>query len=98
DWFGPLSVASQDGVAGSTLELYRRALAVRRELQTEEDLQWLEVAGEQVLACRRPNGWTCVTNFGTEPVELPTDETVVINSGPLDERWLPGEPTVWPRG
>ncbi|MGH3414276.1 MAG: glycoside hydrolase family 13 protein, partial [Marmoricola sp.] len=32
EWFGPLSVASQDADPGSTLNLYRTALRLRREL------------------------------------------------------------------
>lgn len=96
-WFGPLSVASQDGVAGSTLALYRAALAARHELQTGESLDWLEVADKGVLAFRRPNGWTSVANFGTDPVELPPGQ-IVISSQPIDGRQLPGETTAWLAG
>ncbi|BAK33867.1 hypothetical protein MLP_08530 [Microlunatus phosphovorus NM-1] len=39
------------------LALYRRAIALRRELQTEERLDWLDTESEDVLHLRRPNGW-----------------------------------------
>ncbi len=72
DWFGPLAAGSQDGVAGSTLEMYRAALALRRELQAEESLEWLGSPTADVVHYRRPNGWEVVTNFGAAPVPLPS--------------------------
>ena len=39
-WFGRYAVAAEDGVEGSTLEFYRQALKLRRELQTSEELEW----------------------------------------------------------
>jgi alpha-glucosidase len=93
-WFGDLSVEAQEGDPESTLTLYRRALSLRRSLQTEEALSWLE-SGEEVLAFERPGGWISITNFGSEPVTLPEGE-VLIASGPLGED-LPGATTAWLR-
>ncbi|MFD7023479.1 alpha-amylase family glycosyl hydrolase [Promicromonospora sukumoe] len=93
--FGELSAEAQDGVAGSTLELYRAALALRHELQTDETLQWVE-APDDVVHFERPGGWHVVTNFGTEPTALPDGE-VLVTSEPLDGGLLPGATTAWVR-
>lgn len=94
--FGSLSVAAQNGNQGSTLELYREALRLRRELQSDESLQWLD-ASEGVLSFVRPNGWISVTNFSAQPQSLP-EGTLLLSSAPLDEAGrLPAATTVWLR-
>ncbi|WP_394940677.1 glycoside hydrolase family 13 protein [Psychromicrobium sp. YIM B11713] len=40
-WFSAFAVTEQEKTAGSSLELYRDALAARRALQTDEELEWL---------------------------------------------------------
>ncbi len=93
--FAQLSVAAQDGVPGSTLSLYRDALALRRELQTDESLSWLPSA-PGVLAFSRPNGWISITNFNAPPQQLPS--TPLLTSGPLADGKLPAATTAWLRG
>lgn len=95
-WFGRYAVTAQHGTEGSTLEFYRKALKLRRELQTSEELEWLETGHANVLHFRRHGGWQSVTNFGDDAVELPAGE-VLISSGPLDGKLLPGNTTVWLR-
>lgn len=95
-WFAGSSVEAQEGQAGSTLSLYRRAMALRSQLQTAEALEWLETGRDDVVAFRRPNGWTSVTNFGTEAFELPAGE-VLVSSSPLEAGSLPGAATAWLR-
>lgn len=95
EWFADYAVAAQSGDAGSTLTLYRQALALRHALECEEKLEWAEVS-DSVLGITRPNGWSAVMNFGTEPVALPEGE-VLISSGPLADGQLPGETAVWLR-
>ncbi len=92
--FSRTAVSAQLGDPDSTLELYRTALRLRRELQTAEELEWVAVDDLEVLHFVRPGGWHCVTNFGTEPVARPAGE-VVVTSGPLTGGMLPGETTVW---
>ncbi|MGO1316091.1 MAG: glycoside hydrolase family 13 protein [Cellulomonadaceae bacterium] len=92
-WFGEYSAAVEDGVPGSTLELYRRALALRHELECAEQLEWVETGREDVLRFRRPNGWEVVTNFGTEPFALEGGTVVLATAG--DGSAVPGEATVW---
>jgi hypothetical protein len=98
--FGELSAEAQDGVEGSTLETYRAALRLRRELQADETLQWLDtrpVAQTHVLHFRRPGGWESVTNVSDADVALPEGE-VLLASGPLGDGVLPPDTTVWLRG
>src|SRR5699024_5856031 len=100
DWFSRYAVQAQDGVQGSTLQLYRDALRLRGELLGDESLEWAEdvMAGQpDLLAFRRSSGWLCVTNFGDAPVALPPGQ-VLLTSVPLVEERLPGAATAWLRG
>jgi alpha-glucosidase len=92
--FAGLSVERQEADEASTLALYRRALAERRRLQTAETLEWAADTPDDVVALSRPNGWTCITNFGENPVPLPQGR-VVLSSAPLPEGTVPGDTTVW---
>lgn len=94
-WFAEASASAQAGDPTSTLTLYRDALALRRRLQTAETLEWIETGREDVLRFRRPSGWTVITNFGTEPFDLPEGAAPVLTSAPLDGGRLPGEATAW---
>ncbi|GGO84578.1 glycosidase [Nocardioides phosphati] len=95
-WFSTYAVSVQEADAGSTLAFYRQALALRHELQTAEELTWLDSGRADVLRFERPGGWTVVSNFGTEPVDLPAGE-VLLSSSPLVDGRLPGETTAWLR-
>ena len=92
--WGAESVQAQDGVPGSTLELYRAALRVRREQPGLGDgpLHWRDL-GPDVVAFGREPGVACVVNLGTEPVALPPDAPVLLASGPLSHEAL-GDPAL----
>ncbi|MBY8876455.1 glycoside hydrolase family 13 protein [Actinacidiphila acidipaludis] len=87
EWAG-LSVEAQTGVAGSTLEMYRRALELRRlhpALGAGTAVTWLD-APEGVLAFRREGGpgeqgFVCTVNLTAEPVTIPTPGPVLMSSG-----------------
>jgi alpha-glucosidase len=93
-WFAESAVEVQAGDPSSTLSLYRRALALRRTLQTGERLEWMETGRADVLRFRRPNGWQVVTNFGTQPFALDRGE-VVLASADTPGGGVPGEASVW---
>ena len=95
-WWGEFSVEAEDGDPDSTLTMYRRALALRHELQDAEGLLWREHPSREVLWFSRPGGWQSITNFGAAPVELPEGE-VLLTSGPLAEGGLPSATTAWLR-
>jgi len=92
--FSRNAVSAQSGHPESTLEMYREALRVRRQLQGAEELEWVPTGNPDVLHFVRPGGWHCATNFGTEPVPLP-EGAVRVSSVPLADDRLPGECTVW---
>jgi alpha-glucosidase len=91
------AVDHQKGVPGSTYEMYRAALRLRRERRLGAgELIWLDL-GPDVLAFI--NGDTIVlTNFGSAPVAVPGAAEVVLASGPLtDHGEVPTDVTVWAR-
>ena len=93
-WFADAAVDVQDGLAESTLEFYRAALRLRRELQGFEELTWADGSADDVLHFVRPGGWHCITNFGRSHVALPAG-TCRISSGPLRAGELPPDTTAW---
>jgi alpha-glucosidase len=86
--------SSQDDVQGSTLELYRAALYLRRQhLVQDEQLTWLDL-GPEVIALRRGSGVSCIVNFGGDPVTLPEGEVLVASHDLFGDQ-LPGDAAVW---
>jgi alpha-glucosidase len=84
----------QEGRAGSTLELYRRALAVRRaHALGHGSLEWLDGYGPEVLAFRNGDV-TVIANLGEQPVEVPAGTTLLC-SGEISRAGLPSDTTVW---
>src|SRR5699024_360008 len=100
--WGELSREAQRGTEGSTLELYTRALRLRRELDALGDgsMAWLS-APTGVLFFEREPGIRCAVNLTGESVELPTSGEVLISSGPgtADGKSLslPSDTAVWLR-
>ncbi|MER7779105.1 glycoside hydrolase family 13 protein [Streptomyces sp. NPDC096191] len=92
--FSAYSVQAQDGVADSTLELYRTALRLRRKLLDGESLTWSDDVPAGVLQFDRTDRWRCVTNLTGETVDLPAGE-VLLSSSPLDDGRLGPDTTVW---
>ncbi|MFE7230378.1 glycoside hydrolase family 13 protein [Streptomyces sp. NPDC057596] len=92
--FAAYAVEAQDGVEGSTLELYRSALRLRRKLLEGESLTWVEGGPAGVLAFARSGGRRCVTNLSGRAVPLPPGE-VLLSSSPLTGRRLDPDTTVW---
>ncbi|WP_408907191.1 glycoside hydrolase family 13 protein [Streptomyces cavernicola] len=94
--FAELSVEAQDGVAGSTLELYREALKLRRKVQGDESLTWFS-SPDDVLHFGRSSGWQCVTNLSSAPVPLPEGELLLSSGESPADGELPPDATVWLR-
>ncbi|MGW2017713.1 glycoside hydrolase family 13 protein [Streptomyces sp. NPDC001927] len=92
------TVAAETGDPGSTLELHRNALRIRRAEPALGDgpFAWLPSA-DGVLAFTRGPGFTCLVNLTTAPVELPAHTEQLLASGPLTDGLLPPDTTVWLR-
>jgi alpha-glucosidase len=97
EWFARFAVDVEDGAAGSTLTLVRRALARRASLDAlgEGPVSWVSAPGQQVLEFRRGDGFACVVNLSDEAVALPEHEEVLLVSGPLDGGALPPDTGAW---
>ncbi|HOF63379.1 MAG TPA: DUF3459 domain-containing protein, partial [Dermatophilaceae bacterium] len=99
-WRG-YAVSAQAGVAGSTLELYRAALRLRREHRLGHGaLAWVDL-GPEVVAFR--NGQVLVVvNLGSEDVRVEKRVDVVLRSdrgpacsGEADDLILPTDTALW---
>lgn len=96
-----LTVEAQHADPESTLNLYRDALRLRRELPELGDgpFEWWDAAAEasDVLAFRRGDSFACVVNTGDDTVALPAGATLLLSSSPLEDGALPGNATAWLR-
>jgi alpha-glucosidase len=94
--WAPYARDAQEGVPGSTLELYKTALALRSAngLGTGS-IEWLDY-GKKVVAFRNGDV-TVITNLGKVAVELPVGE-VLLSSEEIVGGALPTDTTVWIRG
>ncbi len=88
----------QRDVPGSTYELYRTALRLRREHGLGRGtLEWVS-SGDDTLVFRNGD-LTVLTNFGDAPVPVPPGAEVLATSAPLtDQGAIPTDGTVWLRG
>ncbi len=97
------AVDVQRGRPGSTYELYRQALAVRRaERLGSGGLSWVDLPGAEGTVAFVNRGILVVTNLGPAPVRLPDDAQVLLASTePGDDTagagLLPVDATVWVR-
>jgi alpha-glucosidase len=89
----------QEGISGSTLELYKHALKLRRELRLGEgSFEWFpRFVGESSLGFR--NGEILVIhNFGLDPIQLPAGEIIASSAdGTTTTDALAADQTVWIR-
>lgn len=89
----------QEGVEGSTLELYRHALKMRKQLALGEgSFEWVdEFVGENSLGFRNGN-ILVVHNFGHTPIALPAGEIIASSlHGMREGHNLVADQTVWLR-
>ena len=95
DW-SESTVEKQDGVPGSTLSLFRRAIELRHGRgDLGNGVDWLD-APEGGLAFRCADGMVCVLNAGTHPVPLPVGE-VLLASDAVADGALPPNAAAWIR-
>lgn len=89
------TVEAQERDPDSTLNLYRRAIALRRSIPDLHGtaLTWLEL-GADVIAFRRGDDLVSITNLGAAPLPLPAHHEVLLSSAPIDDA-LPPDSTAW---
>ncbi|TXK42201.1 glycoside hydrolase family 13 protein [Nonomuraea sp. C10] len=91
-----LSVEAQRDDPGSTLELYRQALRLRRARPELGDgaLTWLD-SPYGTLVFTRGDGFTCAVNLNDHEVELPVSGDLLLASAPLAGGTLPPDSAAW---
>lgn len=101
EWMGEFAVDVLEKDANSTLAMYKKALALRRELQAKEDMDWVDgpagMGQKEVLHFKREGGWEVIMNFDGDGVEVPLGAEVLVQSGirELEGRVVPKNTTVW---
>lgn len=101
--YGELAVDRQSGVDGSTLELYRNLLRLRRNLGLGRGrLSWIGIDADEsddVLVFDITSGGVetrVIVNLGRGNIALPTTHEVLLSSSQLEEEHvLPADVTVW---
>ncbi|MES1246951.1 MAG: glycoside hydrolase family 13 protein [Actinomycetota bacterium] len=95
--WGPLTVEAQSADPGSMLTLYRAGLALRRGAPWGEadDVEWLPSPPSVLAFSRGP--FTCLVNFGPEPIPLLPGHHILIASNDLQGGAVPQDTTVWLR-
>ncbi|MGV9693610.1 DUF3459 domain-containing protein, partial [Streptomyces sp. NPDC003444] len=103
--WGALSVEAQTGDPGSTLEMYRSALALRRghpALGSADNLRWLPSPDGVLVFERTTEGgpaFVCTVNVTGRPVTVDTPGKALITSAPTapgsTHTELPADSTVW---
>src|SRR5690606_21980064 len=91
------SVEAEESDPGSMLNLYKRALRIRKAETGLGDgpFVWIEL-GADVLAFRRGDDFVSVTSFDA-PVELPPHSEVLLASSEVADGVLPPNSTAWLR-
>jgi alpha-glucosidase len=92
---GDFSVEAQETDPNSPLNLYRKALTIRKSLTGLGDgpMSWVD-APDQVVAFSRPGNFYCYLNFGAD-FKLPNEAQILVSSTPITDGFLPTDTTVW---
>lgn len=105
-WWGRYALDRQAGVPGSTYEMYRTALRLRRDLDLGSgSLAWWDwppaqpERGDAGVVAFVNNGVGVLANLRPEPVPLPEDAEILCASIPLagSRPLVPPDVTVWVR-
>jgi alpha-glucosidase len=85
----------QEGVAGSTLELYKHALKLRKQLDLGNgSFEWVPEYTNATTLGYRNGGVLVIHNFGTEAIELPDGQILASSQNGISLS-LEADQTVW---
>lgn len=87
----------QEGVVGSTLELYKRLLKVRKQFDLGAGaFSWVDDYDSETSLSYINNGVLVITNFSGDPIAMPAGELLVTTQHDLTvEGILEHDQTVW---
>lgn len=107
-WYKDFAVDVEEKNDASMLALYKRALKLRKVLQTTDfSLAWLPqdrsseirdgADGHKggVIAYMRAGGWANITNFSEAPESLPAGKILLLSGTLTDDGRLPQDTSVW---
>ena len=83
---------AESGRSESTLEMYKLALELRREVFSTEKLEWVDAA-KGCVGWKR-DGVRVLVNFTGEDVQVP-DGKILVASGAFNGGQVPEWTTVW---
>ncbi len=91
-----LSVTAETGDAASTLELYRAAFRLRRQIPgfAGDQFEWLD-GPRGALWFGRGGGLQCMVNLSSDPVPLPAGRKPLLSSLPDTGDLLPPDCAAW---
>lgn len=87
-WFSKYAIDSQVEDRDSTLSLYRKAIALRKQWVGADglcEIGPIKDEARQILHLRLDSGMQCMTNFGDHAVELPEGIHLLLCSGEASE-------------
>ena len=86
----------QEGVSGSTLEMYKAALKLRNELDLGQgSFEWVkEICNQDVLTFRN-NGILVIHNFGEIDIELPEGKELISSTTDSEQNLVLPHETKW---
>jgi alpha-glucosidase len=86
----------QEGVSGSTLEMYKGALKLRSELDLGQgSFEWVKELCNQDVLTFRNNGMLVIHNFGQTSVELPEGKELISSTTDSQQNLLLAHETKW---
>jgi alpha-glucosidase len=88
----------QEGVSGSTLEMYKQALKLRSELDLGQgSFEWVtELCNQDVLAFRN-NGILVIHNFGEVSIDVPEGQELMSSTADSQQNQVLPHETKWLR-
>lgn len=96
EWFADYAVTVQNKNPGSFLNFYRDIIKLRKKLNTDNTMVWLNDGSEGVLHFERSEGWKIFMNLNNSPVQMPVYSDILCSSAPLTSKLaVPGNTTVW---
>jgi alpha-glucosidase len=86
----------QEGVSGSTLEMYKDALKLRSELDLGQgSFEWVEELCNQDVLTFRNNGILVIHNFGETSIERPAGKELISSTTDSEQNLVLPHETKW---
>jgi alpha-glucosidase len=86
----------QEGVTGSTLEMYKQALAIRKELDLGQgSFEWVEELCSSDVLTFRNKEILVIHNYGNKPLEIQNNTLIISSLAETSTGLVQPNETVW---